>query len=451
MAAHDPSLPNGPRERVDLVITAAVVLTVDADDRIIDGGAVAVRDGALVAVGRRDDVVRAVEADERVDLPDHLLMPGFVNAHTHLSMAVFRGFTDDLDLADFLGRIVPAEASVLDAATVATGTAAAATESVCGGVTSALDMYFFPESALAAATEVGLRAVSGPVVLDDEGIHSLGPAALVDDPETWLRAHPARTGWRPAVAPHSVYAVGRDRLVHAAGLAAAHDAVLHIHAAETDAEVAACVEANGRRPVELLDDLGLLGARTVVAHGVHLTAHEIERLAATGTTVAHCPASNLKLASGVAPVPELLDAGVNVAIGTDGAATSNDLDMFGALRLTALLHKGVGGDPTVVPAHRAVRMATAGGARALGLDDHLGELRVGALADVVAIDLDRPHLQPVYDAASAVVYAAGRGDVTDVWIGGDRVVRDRRPTRVDLRRVTDALALLRPRVLATRP
>jgi 5-methylthioadenosine/S-adenosylhomocysteine deaminase len=441
--------PNDARVPVDLLLTAAVVLTVDAHDSVLTGAAVAIDRGVIVQVGPVAEVEAQVAPRARVDLPDHLLMPGFVNAHTHLSMTMFRGFTDDLDLADFLGRIVPAEASMLDAATVAVGTRAAAVESVLGGVTSALDMYFFPDAALAAGAEVGLRTWSGPVVLDNEGIHALGPGALIDEPVPWLSAHAAAPGWRPVVAPHSVYTVSVERLRVAGELAAAHDAVLHIHAAETAAEVESCVAAHGRRPVELLDDLGLLGPRSVLAHGVHLTDAEIDRLAASGTTVAHCPASNLKLASGIARVPALLDAGVNVAIGTDGAATSNDLDMFVALRLAALLHKGVGGDPTAVPAHRALRMATLGGARAVGLDAQLGSVEVGKLADLVALDMDRPHLQPVFDPAAAVVYAAGRGDVTDVWVGGEQVVRDGRTTRVDQRRVTAELAGLAPRVLAT--
>lgn len=433
----------------DLVVTAAFVVTVDADDTVLTDAAVAIRDGVIAEVGPAAAVRAQHPAARHVDLPGHLLMPGLVNAHTHLSMVMFRGFTDDVDLADFLGRIVPAEVSTLDAATVATATRAAALESVAGGVTTALDMYFFPAAGLAAGDEVGLRVLTGPVLLDDEGIRSLGPDALVEDAGDWLSAHPPRPGWRPVVGPHAVYTVARDRLELARELAADHDALVHIHAAETLAEVDGSLAANGRRPVELLDDLGLLGPRSVLAHGVHLTDDEIARLAAAGASVVHCPASNLKLASGVARVPDLLAAGVNVAIGTDGAATSNDLDMFTAMRLTALVHKGVGGDPTVLPAHRALRMATIGGARALGVEPHLGSLEVGKLADLVAVDLDAPHLQPVYDPAASLVYAAGRGDVTDVWVAGQEVVRDRRPTRVDRRQVTASLTALRPQVLAT--
>jgi 5-methylthioadenosine/S-adenosylhomocysteine deaminase len=287
------------------------------------------------------------------------------------------------------------------------------------------------------------------VVLDNEGIHALGPDALIDDADAWLAAHPPRPGWRPVVQPHSVYAVGRAGLERARDLAAEHDAVLHLHAAETVAEVEGCVQDNGVRPVELLDRLGLLGPRTVLAHGVHLLDDEIDTLVRTGTSIAHCPASNLKLASGIARVPELLGAGVGLGLGTDGAATSNDLDMFTAMRLAALVHKGTSGDPTVVSAHQVLRMATLGGARATGLADDLGSIEVGKSADLVALDLDQPHLQPVYDAVATLVYAAGRGDVTDVWVQGRRVVADRAVGTVDVSQVTAELAALRSRVLAT--
>lgn len=439
----------GPGGDAELVISADLVVTVDDTDRVIERGAVAVRDGRIVQVGPAVEVLAAAPRAERVELAHHLLMPGMVNAHTHLSMTMFRGFTDDLDLGDFLGRVVPAEAALLDAATVAVGTRAAALESLLGGVTTALDMYFFPDTALRAADEVGLRSLTGPVVLDNEGIHALGPDALIDDAAAWLAAHPARPGWRPVVQPHSVYAVGRRGLERARDLAAAHDAVLHLHAAETVAEVEDCVQSNGVRPVELLDELGLLGPRTVLAHGVHLTDDEIDTLVRTGTSIAHCPASNLKLASGVARVPELLAAGVGLGLGTDGAATSNDLDMFCAMRLAALVHKGTSGDPTVVSGHQVLRMATLGGARATGLADDLGSVEVGKLADLVALDLDQPHLQPVYDAVATLVYAAGRGDVTDVWVAGRRVVADRAVGTVDASRVTTELAAMRSRVLAT--
>ena len=290
--------------------------------------------------------------------------------------------------------------------------------------------------------------IGGPVLLDAAG----SGAAPVDDQleqaDSWLARHPARTGFRPSIDPHATYTVTPHHLERVRELAAAHDALVHIHASETAAEVASVEGAHGRRPVGHLDALGLLGPRTVLAHAVHLTDDEVERIAQSGAAVAHCPASNLKLASGVARVPDLREAGAVVARGTDGPASSNDLDLFAAMRLAALLHKGVLGDPELVPAHQVLRMATVHGAAALGLVDDLGSIEVGKRADLVAVDLDQPHTQPVFDPVSTLVYAAGRSDVRHVWVDGERVVQDGAPTRCDLHEVTAALAALRPVVAA---
>ncbi len=429
------------------ILTPDWLVTVDDADTVLDHGAVVVDEGRILAVGPSADLLAEWPDAERVPLPGHVLLPGLVNAHTHLAMTMFRGLADDRDLQQFLDRLVPAESVVLDGDTVATATSAAAVESVCGGVTTALDMYFFPDAVLDAADRVGLRVVTGPTFFAGPGPEGLGGAARLEWADRWLSDRPARSGWRPVVAPHSTYLVGPDELVGLGELAARHDATLHIHAAENPGEVTTVTDLHGRRPVDLLDELGLLGPRTVLAHAVVLDDRELARVAETGTAVAHCPASNLKLASGVARIPELVAAGAAVALGTDGAASSNDLDMFTAMRLTALLHKGISGDATVLPATRILRAATAGGATALGLGDDIGSIEVGKRADLVAVDLDRPHLQPVYDPCSALVYAAGRADVRHVWVDGVAVVADGRPTRVDTSEVTAALGSLRGRVL----
>lgn len=430
------------------VVRAGWVVTVDPTDRVITDGAVAWRDGELVAIGPAAEVMAAVDAVEAVYLPGHVLLPGLVNAHTHLAMTMFRGIADDLDLQGFLDRVVPAEAELLDSTRVAVAVRAAAAESLLAGVTTALDMYFFPDAASAAAGEVGLRVLTGPVFLDAMGPEGRGQTGQLLWAEDWLGRHPTRVGWRPVVSPHGTYTVSPDHLVEIHALAQRHDALLHIHAAENRGEVELVESMHGRRPVELLDDLGVLGERTMVAHAVHLTGGEIDRLAATGTSVAHCPASNLKLASGIAPVPELLDAGVTVALGTDGPASSNDLDVFGAMRLAALLHKGLSGDARALPASRVLRMATASGAEALGIGDSVGSLELGKQADVVAVDLDRPHTQPVHDPVSSLVYAAGRGDVTHVWSGGRPVVADGVLLTVDEGEITAELRALGEEVAA---
>lgn len=450
--------------RTDTVLRADWVVTLDAEDRAIEDGAVAFGSGQITAVGPAAEVLAAHPDAPVRHLEGHALLPGLVNAHTHLGMTMFRGLADDRDLDAFLNVLMPAERRVLNPERVHAATRAAAVESVLAGVTTALDMYYFPDDTLAAAGEVGLRLVTGPVVLDG-GSPDL-PAAATGGGEqaprgddevlafvsSWLERHPARPGWRPVIGPHGTYTVSPKLLAQLGRLAGDHGAVLHIHAAETVGECEVVRERHGLRPVALLEELGMLAPLTVLAHGVHLDDAELQAVCASGAAVAHCPASNLKLASGVAPVPELLAGGAVVALGTDGPASLNDLDLLASARLAALLHKGVGprgrpGDPSVPSASRVLRMATIEGARALGLDADIGSLEVGKRADVVALDLDRPHTQPVYDPVSAIVYAAGREDVTHVWVDGVPVVEEGRPSRVTAEEVVRDLAGLRRTVV----
>ena len=414
------------------VVRAGWVLTVDAEDRVLADGAVAFCDGAITGVGPAAEVLAAHPGADVVHLPGHALLPGLVNAHTHFGMTMFRGYADDRDLQDFLGVVIPAEERVLDPGRVRVATRAAAVESVLAGVTTALDMYFFHAEGTAGADEVGMRLQTGQIVVDVPGPEGMGWEQRLESAAQWLAERPARPGWRPVVAPHSTYAVSPEHLAAVATLAADHGAAVHVHASESAGELDLVASLHGRRPLAVLDDVGLLRPGTVLAHAVWLDDDEVAQVAATGTAVAHCPASNLKLASGVARVPELLTAGAVVGIGTDGPASSNDLDMFLAMRLAALLHKGAGPTATGGPAAGAealsaaqvLRMATAGGAAAVGLGDDVGALEVGRRADLLAVDLDQPHTQPVFDPVSTVVYAAGRGDVRHVWVDGRAVVRD---------------------------
>ena len=438
------------------VVRCEWVVTVDDDDRVLDDGAVAMADGVVVAVGPAEAVLAEVSAtgapSEVVHLPGHALLPGLVNAHTHLAMTMFRGYADDRDLQAFLDLVVPAEIRVLDESRVRAATRAAAVESLLAGVTTALDMYFFTNACLAAADEVGLRLQTGPIAFDAAGPEGWSWEQRLAYVDGWLAAHPSGPGWRPVVAPHSTYAISPDHLAEVAALAATHGAAVHIHASENQGELDLVASLHGRRPLEVLDDVGLLRAGTVLAHAVWLSDDEVAQLGATGTAVAHCPASNLKLASGVARVPDLVGAGVAVGIGTDGPASSNDLDMFAAMRLTALLHKGAGAAGAgagagAMPAAEVLRMATRGGAEAVGLGADVGAIEVGRRADLVAVDLDRPHTQPVYDPVSTLVYAAGRADVRHVWKDGTRVVADGEVLTVDVGEVLADLRRLREVVL----
>ncbi len=411
----------------ELVIAHGTVITVDAADTVIADGAVAIEGDEIVAVGPTAAVAADRPGATVLDAAGGIVLPGLVNAHTHLAMTMFRGYADDVDLAAFLGRVFPAEDRVLTAETVAVGAEVAIAEQLRAGITSALDMYWFPEAAAAVADRAGFRLHHGPVFLGAPGPDRVPFDERLARLPAWFADHGTTTGsprngrW---ALPHGTYTLEPGQLQAVGDAVRRLGGRLHIHAAETAAEVATVLERHGRRPVELLDHLGLLGPDVVLAHTVHLTSAEIERLSATGTVTVHNPASNLKLASGFAPVAALRAAGVAVALGTDGCASANDLDPFLAMRLAAVVTKAVNGDPAVLGAHEVVRMATAAGAHALGLAGRLGTLEVGRRADVVALHADRPHLVPSYDPVSTVVYAAGRADVRHVVVDGRLVVRD---------------------------
>jgi 5-methylthioadenosine/S-adenosylhomocysteine deaminase len=362
---------------------------------------------------------------ERVDLPEHVLIPGLVNAHTHAAMALLRGFADDLPLMRWLEeRVWPAELRHLSPRFVRDGTALACAEMLRGGITCFGDMYFFPEAALEAALEAGMRAALGLVVIDL-------PTPYASDPADYLRKGLAvrdRHREQPlasfCLAPHAPYTLSDATLRQVATLAAELDLPLHMHVHETAEEIERSLAQHGVRPLERLRRLGLVEPALMAVHAVHLDEHEIALLARHGCSVAHCPSSNLKLASGFAPVHSMLESRINLALGTDGAASNNRLDLFTEMRTAALLAKGVARNPAAMPAHAALRAATLGGARALGLGARIGSIEPGKSADLAAVALRAPELAPCYDPVSNLVYAAGREHVTHVWVGGELRVRD---------------------------
>ncbi|MEU2789633.1 amidohydrolase [Streptomyces sp. NPDC007100] len=415
----------------DLLVHGGTVLTVDAAGTVLRDGAVAVRDGEIVAVGPAGEVRAAYRAAEEIDAAGCLVLPGLVNTHTHLAMTLLRGHADDVTLQGFLARVVPREGTLLSPEAVAAGLRLAVAESVRGGVTTALDMYWFPEAADRAARDAGWRLLSGPTFMDVPVTPDRVPyGERTKWARRYLEERRPRPGTRPAVFAHSAYTLDAAQLTDIAALAREHGALLHLHAAENAAEVAMVREQYGKRPVELLESLGLLGPDTLLAHAVELSDTEIAALARTGTGVAHCPVSNLKLGCGIARVPDLLRHGVPVGLGTDGPVSSNSLDMVGALGTAALVHKA-GGDPTAVGAEQAVRMATIEGARALGLDGQLGSLEAGKRADLAVLDLGGPHLAPRHDPWSTLAYAARAADVRDTVVDGRVLMRDRRLTTLD--------------------
>jgi 5-methylthioadenosine/S-adenosylhomocysteine deaminase len=384
-----------------------------------------VRDGAIERLLPAKEAERQFPGYERVDLADHVLIPGLVNAHTHAAMVLMRGMADDLPLMRWLEEHVwPAEARHVSPRFVRDGTALACAEMLRGGVTCFNDMYFFPEASLEAALEARMRVALGLMVIDL-------PTAYASDPADYLRKGLAlrdRTGEQPLVsfclAPHAPYTISDPTFRQIATLAAELDLPVKLHLHETEHEIERSLAEHGVRPIERLRRLGLLEPGLMAVHAVHVDQHEIELLAHHGCSVAHCPSSNLKLASGFAPIESMRKAGVNICLGTDGAASNNRLDLFTEMRSAALLAKAVARDAAAMPAHAALRAATLGGARALGLDAQIGSIEPGKRADLAAVTLRAPELAPCYDPVSHLVYAAGREHVTHVWVDGELLVRD---------------------------
>lgn len=383
-----------------------------------------------------------------VDCRGAALIPGLVNAHTHAAMSLFRGMADDLPLMTWLNdHIWPAEARMVSREFVRDGAALAVAEMLLGGTTCFNDMYFFPEETAGAAVAGGIRASIGMIVI---GFPSAW-AANTDEyfrkgqaVHDQFRAHPLIS---TSFAPHAPYTVDDAALTRIATLAEELDLPVTMHVHETRGETTDAVNQYGDRPLARLDRLGLLTPRLAAVHMTDVDEREIELAARHNISVVHCPESNLKLASGFCPVASLQAAGVNVALGTDGAASNNDLDMLSEMRTAALLAKGVAGDPCAVPAATALNMATLAGARALGLDADIGSLESGKLADITAIDLTGVATQPVYDPISQIVYSASRGDVSDVWVGGRRVVSERRLATLDVGALADRAADWRTRIV----
>ena len=413
-------------EKADLLISARWVVPVEPAGVVLENHCVAVRDGRILAVLPSNGAERRFDAAQEVALGHHALLPGLVNLHTHASMTLMRGLADDLPLMTWLQEhIWPAERKHVSPDFVHDGTLLACAEMLSGGVTCFNDMYFFPDATARAALSAGMRAALGMIVIEF-------PTPYANDPEDYIAKGLAmRDALRGeallsfCMAPHAPYTVSDRSFTRIATIAEELDIPVHVHLHETLEEIEQSVQQHGKRPLARLEGLGVLGPRLIAVHSVHLERTEIDLLARQGASVAHCPSSNLKLASGFAPVAALGAAGVNVGLGTDGAASNNRLDLFGEMRTAALLAKAVSGDASAMPAHAALRAATLGGARALGLDESIGSLVPGKWADLCAVDLSGPHLAPLYDVASHLVYAAGRENVTDVWVAGNPVLARR--------------------------
>jgi 5-methylthioadenosine/S-adenosylhomocysteine deaminase len=455
LAAWSASCGRSAKRQVSLIVAGGDVVTMDGGRHVLSPGAVAVDGTDIVAVGTPEDVSRRFTAAETIDASGQVVLPGLVNTHTHAAMVMYRGLADDLALMDWLQKyIFPAEAKTVSPEMVRIGTRLAALEMIQSGTTTFADMYYFEEEVGRVAKAAGLRGVLGETIIGFPVADARTPAEALARTEAFIREFAGDELITAAPAPHSTYTVDEPSLRAVRALADRYKVPILIHVAETEDEVRIIEQRHHMTPVGWLASIGFLGPNVLMAHGVWLTGDDIATLRRTGTSVSHNPESNMKLASGIAPVPQLLAAGVTVGLGTDGAASNNDLDMFGAMRQAAFLHKVATRNPQAIPASVALEMATIDGARALGLERKVGSLEVGKRADLITVSMAGARETPMYNPVSHLVYVSRGADVRTTIVNGRVLMRDREMRTLDERVVlADARALsrkVREAVAATR-
>lgn len=436
------------REQADLIVTAAQVITMDAHRRVIDRGAVAIRDGRILAVGPRAEISRAYRALNRIDQPQALLTPGLINTHTHAAMSLLRGIADDKPLLEWLEKyIFPAEARNVTPEFVRWGTRLAMLEMMLSGTTTYTDMYYFENEVAAVTKEAGMRAVLGQTIIGFPAPDYKTPAEALAGTENFILNWKNDPLITPAVAPHAVYTNSPETLQAARELADRHGAPYLIHVSETRAEDATVFERHRATPTAHLEAIGGIARRSVFAHGVWMSAADRAIAHRRGVGFAHCPSSNTKLASGVMPVTEFLTAGLRVGLGPDGpAGSNNDFNMFEEMDLAAKLAKVSTGNPLALPAETVFEMATIMGAQVLGLGDQTGSIEPGKRADLITVSFAAPHGTPRHDPYSMLVYTLKGGDVRDVIIEGKVTVRNRRPLTLNQPEILRQAARLRARI-----
>jgi 5-methylthioadenosine/S-adenosylhomocysteine deaminase len=420
-------------QQVSTIVAGGAVVTVDGERHIYNPGAVAIDGTTIVAVGPAADIAARFKAAEQINAADSIVLPGLINTHGHAPMVLYRGLADDLRLQEWLEKyIFPAEAKTVSREMVRAGTRLAALEMIQSGTTAYADMYYFEEEIARVTKAAGMRGVLGQTIIQFPVADAKTPQEGLARNEAFIKEFAADDLIVPAVAPHSPYTLDAKDLLASRALATRYDVPVLIHVAETETELGSSRKAHsGMSPVSYLQSIGFWGPRTVVNHGVWVDAADIKLLRSHQVAVSHNPESNMKLASGIAPVPEYLTAGVTVGLGTDGAASNNDLDMFEAMRFAALLHKVKTGDPRTLPAATALEMATIQGARALGLEKLIGSLEARKRADLVVVSAGSARLTPIYDPVSHLVYAAHGEDVRTVLVNGRVLMRDRRMLTLD--------------------
>jgi len=424
-------------EPVDWIWSSRYVVTMDGARRVIDNGAVAIRGERIVAVGTQAEIDRRYQARQRLDRPQALILPGLVNAHTHVPMSLMRGLADDLRLQEWLEKyIFPAEAKNLSADYVRWGTRLGCLEMMLAGTTTYAEMYYFEDVVAEATKEAGLRGVLGETIIGFPVADAKTPAEALRFTERYIQRFRHDPLITPAVAPHAAYTNSEETLRACRALANRYGVPLMTHVAETRPVREESLAKWKKSPVALLEAWGMFQGRTLVAHAVWVDDADLKILKARGVGIAHCPSSNTKLASGIAPVVRMLAAGLAVGLGTDGpAGSNNDFNLFEEMDLAAKLQKVTTGDPEALPARQALEMATILGARALGLEKEIGSLEAGKRADLITVRLDAPHAVPLFHVYSQLVYALKASDVRDVMVNGRPLVRDRQPLTLVARAV----------------
>jgi 5-methylthioadenosine/S-adenosylhomocysteine deaminase len=442
---------NMPPREVDLLLTnISWLVTCNEEMQCVRSGTLAIDGSDLVAVGLSDEVQQQFRGRSQMDLSGFLVLPGLINTHTHAAMSCFRGLADDLPLLRWLHEVIfPAEAAMVNPEMVYWGTLLSCVEMLKNGITTFCDGYFFEEAAAHAALDSGMRAILGQGVLDFPTPDQPDPSRSRERVDAFLQSFPEDDRVRPSIFCHTPCTCSPATLQWAKGLARERGILFQTHLSETAAEVIQIVQEFGERPAFYLDRLGVLDAHTLCAHAVWLEPNEIELLAARQARISHNAESNMKLASGVAPIPRMLAAGVRIGLGTDGCASNNNLDLFTEMDRVAKLHKVIHRDPVVCPAPQVLGMATRDGAAALGWEDQIGSLEVGKKADLIAIDLNQPHLTPLYDPISHLVYAVKGSDVRHVWISGEMVVRGGKVLKIGEAEVIASVNALAGKMRAT--
>jgi len=426
------ALPAQSRTHVDLIITGGTVVTMDAARHVYNDGAVAVRGDSIVAAGSRNDIASRYDAARTIDARDEIVMPGLINGHQHAAMSLFRGLADDLALNDWLQKyIFPAEARNVTPDFVTWGTRLGILEMLRGGTTTYADMYYFEDEVARATKEAGMRGVLGETIIDFPAPDNKSVPQMLAYTENYIKHWRGDPLITPAIAPHSIYTCSTKTLQQAAALARKYHAPILIHLAEAPFEGEQSRAKYGLSPTAYLENIGVLGPDITAAHCVWVDAGDMKLLASRDVGCVHNPSSNMKLASGTSPVVDLIAAGVPVGLGTDGAASNNDLDMFEEMDLAAKLQKLARMDPQALPAEQVVAMATTNGARALHMEKQIGSLEAGKKADVILIRTDAPHATPMYSVYSQLVYALKASDVDTVIVGGKIVMEHRHMLTLD--------------------